>query len=79
MYISYDHLSEQEVRKELDKYTRLFDVAFNALLCIAAPGNARDLQKDAQRAIDLIGRYPADPVYSFEHEGKDGRTLFPGS
>jgi len=65
MLTSIDHLSRQELLQSLDKHMRLYDVAYRALQCIAAPGNHRDLQQDATRTLARLNRYPDDPEFAF--------------
>ena len=63
MLIEVDGLSREELVVSLKKYMRLYDVAYRALQCIAAPGNDRDLKQDAASTLARLNRYPNDPEF----------------
>lgn len=65
MHIDLDALTESELRSQLDKYLRLFDVAHGALLRLSAA----QLDADTMRAqiadtLKVIDSYPAHPTFS---------------
>ena len=63
MHYSTDGMSGEKVREELNKYVRLFEVAYETLLFIKNPRFAGDPRELAEKAHDLIQRYPYDDRY----------------
>lgn len=64
MLIEIDRFSREELLESLDRHMRLYDVAYRALQCIAAPGNDRDLRQDAANALARLNRYPDDSEFT---------------
>jgi hypothetical protein len=63
MQYDTDSMSEKKVRSELNKYVRLFEVAYETLLFIKSPRFAGDPRELAEKAHALIQRYPYDDRY----------------
>ena len=65
MHIDLEALTEPQLRTELDKYLRLFDVAHGALLRLAAPGrDAQSMRRDAADTLAVIDAYPDHPMFT---------------
>ena len=59
MHIDLEQLSDTQLRSELEKYLRLFDVAHGALLRLAdARMDADAMRKQVTDAIKTIEAYP---------------------
>lgn len=65
MRVDLESLSEAQMKSELEKYLRLFDVAHRALLRLSAPAiDAEAMRKDAMDTLVLIDRYPDHPLFA---------------
>ena len=65
MLMDVSALSETDLRTQLEKHLRLFDVAYAALLRVSSPGNdAEAMRKDAANTLAIIDRYPDHPLFS---------------
>ncbi|MGC4087274.1 MAG: hypothetical protein QM756_05080 [Polyangiaceae bacterium] len=65
MRIDVSTLTETELRAQLEKHLRLFDVAYGALLRLSSPGNnAEAIHKDAADTLAILDRYPDHPLFS---------------
>ena len=64
MHIDLEALSEPQLRTELDKYLRLFDVAHTALLRLAAGRDAESMRRDAADTLAVIDAYPDHPRFA---------------
>jgi hypothetical protein len=65
MRIDVSALPETELRVQLEKHLRLFDVAYAALLRLSSPGNDADaMRKDAAETLAILDRYPDHPLFS---------------
>ncbi len=64
MTLDLSGLSQAELRDELDKYIRLFDVAQAALLRLSASRSDADaMRRDAAETLAIIDRYPDHPLF----------------
>jgi hypothetical protein len=65
MHIDLDSLTQAQLKAELEKNLRLFDVAHRALLRISGPGrDAEALRKDAADTLAVINAYPDHPLFA---------------
>jgi hypothetical protein len=65
MHIDLESLTESQLKSELDKYLRLFDVAHSALLRLSAAGrDAESMRKDAAETLAVIASYPNHPLFT---------------
>ncbi len=64
MHINLEALTEPQLRTELDKYFRLFDVAHGALLRLAAGRDADAMRRDAADTLAVIDAYPDHPRFA---------------
>ena len=69
MHIDLEQLSDTQLRSELEKYFRLFDVAHGALLRLSAGHDAGAMRKDAADTLAAIACYPDHPMFTtLRHE-----------
>lgn len=65
MQIDVSALSETELRTQLEKHLRLFDVAYAALLRVSSPGSDTDsMRKDAADTLAILDSYPDHPLFT---------------
>ena len=64
MHIDLEQLSDTQLRSELEKYLRLFDVAHGALLRLSAGHDAGAMRKDAADTLAAIAGYPDHPLFA---------------
>ena len=64
MHIDLEALTESELRSQLDKYMRLFDVAHGALLRLsAAQLDADTMRTQIADTLKIIDGYPDNPTF----------------
>ena len=65
MHIDLESLTDAQLRTELDKYLRLFDVAHAALLRLSTAGrDAGAMRRDAADTLAVIDSYPDHPLFA---------------
>jgi len=64
MHIDLEQLSDTQLKSELEKYLRLFDVAHGALLRLSAGRDAEAMRKDAADTLAAIAGYPDHPLFA---------------
>ena len=65
MHIDLESLTQSQLKHELDKHLRLFDVAHNALLRLSTAGrDAEAMRKDAAETLAVINSYPDHPMFA---------------
>lgn len=64
MHIDHENLTESELKSQLDKYMRLFDVANGTLLRLsAAQLDANTMRMQIADTLKVIDSYPDHPIF----------------
>jgi hypothetical protein len=64
MHIDLDSFSEPELKEQLDRYMRLFDVAHGALLRLSdVQLDAESLRKQIADILQILDSYPNHPAF----------------
>jgi hypothetical protein len=64
MHIDLEHFTESELKSQLDRYMRLFDVAHGALLRLSvAPLDADAMRTQIADTLKVIDSYPDHPAF----------------
>jgi hypothetical protein len=63
--VELESLTQAQLKEQLEKHVRLFDVAYRALLRLSASdrADAAVMQQDAAETVALINRFPNDPIF----------------
>lgn len=65
MHLDLEHFTEPELKSLLDKYLRLFDVAYGSLQRLSTPHlDAEAMRKDAAETLKIIDSYPNHPRFT---------------
>ena len=65
MHLDLAGLGEAQLRAELEKYLRLFDLAHAALLRLSSSqGDAEAKRRDAAQTLAIIDAYPDHPLFA---------------